>query len=79
MRNETHELFKQRLFLFTNELVDGIDYKVNISKALVKNPLYLKYTDVLLLLPFSLFFNWSIECKMKTYELFKRDSVLVYE
>lgn len=67
------------MFLFTNELVDGIDYKVNISKPLVKNNLYLKYTDIFLLLPFSLLFNWSIECKMKTYELFKRDSALVYE
>ena len=25
--------------------INGIDYKVKLSKAYVKNPLYLKYTD----------------------------------
>ena len=33
------------MFLFTSELVNGIDYKVKLWKAFVKNPLYLKYTD----------------------------------
>ena len=47
----------ETMFLFTNEQVDGIDYKVNISKAFVENPLYLKYTDVFLLSPLSLVYR----------------------
>ena len=33
------------VFLFTSEIINGIDYKVKLSKAFVKNPFYLKNTD----------------------------------
>lgn len=33
------------VLLFTSELVNGIHYRVKLSKAFFKNPLYLKYTD----------------------------------